>query len=77
MSNADSDMKTFLAYTDCSDAHLFEYLTHIVPLVQTLEDKSNLISTQPRAFQGDWGVFFMKWEMVLRVNSYTDEDKMK
>ena len=37
-SNADSDMKTFLAYMDCSNAHLFEDLIQPVPLVQTLDD---------------------------------------
>jgi hypothetical protein len=33
ISNADSDMKAFLAYMDCSDAHPFKDLTQLVPLV--------------------------------------------
>ncbi len=50
MSNADSDMNTYLAYIDCSDAHPFEVLTQLVPLVQTLKDEPNLISPPPRDF---------------------------
>ncbi len=33
MPNADSNMKTFLAYTVCSDAHPCKDLTQLVPLV--------------------------------------------
>ena len=70
-------MKTFLAYTDCSDSHPFEYLTQLVPLVQSLQDGPLFISTRPHDFHGDWGVsFFETWEAVLRVNSFTDEGKM-
>jgi hypothetical protein len=77
MSNADSNMKTFLAFTDCSDAHPSKDLTQLVPLVQTLEDYSTYISTRPLDIQDKWGVsFFDKWEPVLKVNSFTDESKM-
>ena len=76
MSKADSDTKTFLAYTDCFDAHQFEDLTQFVPLVETLEDNPNLISTWPHAFQWDWEVsLFKQCEMILRVNSFTDEER--
>ena len=56
MPNSDSDIKTLLAYTDCSDAHPFEDLAQLVPLVQALEEEVSLISTWPHAFQGNWGV---------------------
>ena len=59
MSNADSDMKTFLAYMDCLDVHPFEDLTQLVLLVQTLEDNPTFISTRPLDIQGDWGVSFL------------------
>jgi hypothetical protein len=59
MSNADSDMKAFIAYTDCSDAHPFKDLTQLVPLVQTLEEDPTLVSTSPQDFHGDWGVSFL------------------
>lgn len=35
MLNADSNMKTFIAFTDCTDG--IEDLTQVVPLVQTIE----------------------------------------
>jgi hypothetical protein len=38
MLNADSDKKTFLAFTDCTDGHAIEDLTQLVPVVQTAED---------------------------------------
>jgi hypothetical protein len=59
MSNADSEMKVFLAYTDCSDAHPFKDLTQLVPLVQTLEDNPTFVSTRPQDFHDDWGVPFL------------------
>ncbi len=59
MSNADSDMKAFLADTDSYDAHLFKDLTQLVPLVQTLEDDPTFVSTRPQDFHGDWGVSFL------------------
>ena len=77
MSNADSDMKSFLASTNCSPAHPIEDLITLVPLVQTLQDDPSPISTRPLDMQGDWGTtFFKKWERVLKVNSFTDEGKM-
>jgi hypothetical protein len=77
MSNADSDMKSFLESTEYSNAHPIEDLITLVPLVQTLQDNPSLISTRPLDMQGDWGIsFFKKWEHVLKVNSFTDEGKM-
>lgn len=38
MSNTDSDLKTFLALTDCTDGHAIEDHTQLLPLVQTAED---------------------------------------
>ena len=45
MLNANSDIKTFLAFTDCTDEHSMEDLTHLVPLVQTAEDEPSYITT--------------------------------
>ena len=39
MSNADSDMKSFLASTECSDTYPIDDLITLVPLVQTLQDE--------------------------------------
>ncbi len=77
MSNADSDMKSFLVSTNCSPAHPIEDLITLVPLVQTLQDDPSPISTRPLNMQGDWAIlFFKQWERILKVNSFTDEGKM-
>lgn len=77
MSNAESDMKTFVALRDCSDRHAIEILT-LVHLVQTVENKPSYISTQPVQFEGDWGIsFFKKWKKVFKVDLFIHEGKMK
>ena len=61
MSNADSDIKTFLAFTDCIDGHATEDLTKLVPIVQTAEDEPSYITTQPDSFKEQRGLgnFFL------------------
>ena len=53
MSNADSDMKSFLAFTDCADAHPVEDLTVLVPLVQTGQADLLPVLTRPMNKSGD------------------------
>ena len=77
MPNADSDINTFLAFTNCTDGHPLENITQLVPLVQSSEDETAYISTQPSSFYGDWGISFHdKWENLLKVDSLTDAGKM-
>jgi hypothetical protein len=74
----DSDMKSFLASTNCSPAHPIEDLITLVPLVQTLQDDPSPISTRPLDMLDDWDTsFFKKWERVLKVNSFTDEGEKR
>jgi len=53
MPNDDSDMKTFLAFTDCIDGDPFEDLTQLLSLVQTAEDEPSYITTRPLSFEED------------------------
>jgi hypothetical protein len=45
MPHADNGIKTFLAFTDCTDGHPFEDITQLVRLVQNAEDEPGCIST--------------------------------
>jgi hypothetical protein len=66
MSNADSEMKTFLAFTDYTDRHAIEDLSQLIP-VQTVEDEPSYITTWLFAFERDWGCSsFEKWERSSR-----------
>ncbi len=76
MPNADSDMRTFLAYTDCSDAHPFEDLTQLV-LFRLWKKKCISFPRGHTQFKWLGSPLFEKWEQGYRENSYTDQGKMK
>jgi hypothetical protein len=77
MPNTDYDMKCFLAFSSRTEDYPIKDLTQLVPLVQTIDEDTNYISTHPLKFNDDCGSPICdKWVTSLKQHLFTYEGKI-